>query len=164
MTFLWNIQHTETFLSQIYLLFLTWMEVNKMNRLLKLKSRVINLPAKLLLERFPPFKLGDWKLDTDKLFHQQICFNYLLLWLYHDTGQAKYIKYDLKSYLHWFLFELKNPMARMEVWKKFWRRPNFNPNFITSPLITKSLWASPEFNGISCPQPDIHKLKRNRDL
>ena len=88
----------------------------------------------------------------------------MLLWLYHDTWQAKYMKYDLKSYLHIFLFELKNPIARMEVWKKFWRRPNFNPNFITSPLITKSLWASPEFNGISCPQPDIHKLKRNRGL
>ena len=163
MTFLWNIQHTETFLSQIYLLFLTWMEVNKMNRLLKLKSRVINLPAKLLLERFPLLSWVTENLILTSYFTKKIVLT-ICVYDFIMQNQAKYIKYDLKSYLHLFLFELKNPMARMEVWKKFWRRPNFNPNFITSPLITKSLWGSPEFNGISCPQTDIHKLKRNRDL
>ena len=119
--------------------------------------------AKLLLERFPLLSWVTENLILTSYFTKKIvltiCFYDFIM-----QNQAKYIKYDLKSYLHLFLFELKNPMARMEVWKKFWRRPNFNPNFITSPLITKSLWASPEFNGISCPQPDIHKLKRNRDL
>lgn len=51
------------------------MEVNKMNRLLKLKSRVINLPAKLLLERFPLLSWVTENLILTSYFTKKIVLN-----------------------------------------------------------------------------------------